>query len=154
MPQMFKKIKPHNLLGVIGLLLFTVSFLVPSHTVDVNIHDTYYVLEMSYAFRNVACFFLVLFTIYTFLQQKLYSPVLSWAHVSLTVLTATVCFFFLYRASEAYQPNFSNWESFQTNNHIIVITLLIFLLAQLLLLVNLLIGAFRRQRDSTPSYET
>jgi hypothetical protein len=146
---MFKKIRPYSLLGIIGLVLFAVSFLIPSHTVDVNIHDTYYVLEMSYAFRNVACFFLALFTIYTFLQQKLYSPVLSWAHVSLTVVTATACFFFLYRASEAYQPNFSNWESFQTNNNIIVITLLTFLIAQLLLIINLLIRAFRRQRDNS-----
>jgi hypothetical protein len=140
---MFKKIKPYSVLGMIGLLLFLISFLVPFQSVDVHVHDNYYVFEMSYAFRNIACSLLVLFTICIFLQQKFYSAVLSWIHVVLTILTAAVCIFFLYRASEAYRPNFSNWTSFQTNNNIIAITLIIFFSAQVFLIVNLVVGVFR-----------
>jgi hypothetical protein len=133
-------------LGVTGLIMLLVSFLVPFQTVDIHVHDRYFVFEMSYAFRNTACFLLALFTIYTFLQQMLYSIVLTWVHTFLSILTAATCIFFLYRASQAFHPNFSDWTSFQTNNTVIVICLMTFLLGQALLIVNLLIGAFKRQR--------
>ena len=142
---MLKRIRPYNLLGVTGLLLSLASLLVPFQSVDVHVYDTYYVFEMSYAFRNTACFLLALFTLCTFLKQRLYSVVLSWVHVILTILLAGGCIFFLYRASEAYRPNFSDWTSFQTNNDIVVIMLIAFLIVQVLLVVNILAGAFRRQ---------
>lgn len=140
---MLKRIRPYDFLGVTGLLLFLLSVLVPFQTVDIHVHGRYYVFEMSYAYRNTACSLLALFTICTFLQQKLYSTALSWVHVILTILTAAACIFFLYRASEAYHPNFSGWISFETNNDIIIIALTSFLIAQVLLIINLLVGAFR-----------
>ena len=143
---MFKRIRPYNILGVIGLILFLLSFVIPFQSVDIHVHDTYYVFEMSYAVRNTACFLLALFTICTFLKQKLHSNILSWIHAILTILTAATCIFFLYRVSEAYRPNFSNYESLQTNNNVIVIALMTFFIAQIFLIVNILIGAFNRQR--------
>jgi hypothetical protein len=50
---MFNNSRPYNLLGIAGLLLFAVSIFVPFHSVDIHIHDTYYVCEMSYAFKNM-----------------------------------------------------------------------------------------------------
>ncbi len=143
---MFKQLRPYNLLGVAGLILFTVSFFVPFKSAEIHVHDTYYVFEMSYAFRNMACELLALFTVCTFLKQQLSFSILTWAHVVLTLLAFAAGILFLYRSSKAFQPNFSDWSTFQTNNEILVATIVILLIAQVLLTVNLLVGAFKGQR--------
>jgi hypothetical protein len=104
--RMFKRKRPYNLLGVTGLIMLLVSFLVPFQSVDIHVHDTYFVFEMSYAFRNISCFLLALISIYTFLQQMLYSILLTWVHTFLWILTTATCIFFLYRASQAFHTNF------------------------------------------------
>ena len=142
---MFNRTRAYDILGIKGLLFLLVSFLVPAQTVDFYLYETYYVLEMPDAFRTMACLLLALYTIYTFLQHKLYSVALIWAHIILTTLTAGLGIFFLYRASAAYRSNFSDWAWFETNNKIVVVTLMAFLLAQVLLAANVLIGIFRRR---------
>jgi hypothetical protein len=146
---MFKNFRPYDLLGIAGLLLFFISLFIPFQSVDIHMHDTYYVFEMSDAFRNMGGALLALFTVNTFLKRNVYSIVLSWIHTILTNLTVAAALFFLYRASFAYEPGFSDWETFKTNNNIIAITIWTFLLAQTLLVSNLMIGAFKRSKRIT-----
>lgn len=105
---MFKRLRPYDLLGIAGLLLFFSSFFIPFQSVDIHLHDTYYVFEMSDAFRNMGGALLVLFTVNTFLKRNVYSIVLSWTHTILTTLTVGATLLFLYRASLSYKPGFSN----------------------------------------------
>ena len=127
-------------------LLFPFSSL---HSVDIHIHDTYYVCEMCYAFKNMGGGLLALFTVCTFLKQSIYSNILSWLYTILTILTIATAILSLYKAADAYRPGFSNWSTFQTNNDIIVITILLFLLAQTLLVSNLVVGAFKKSKRLT-----
>jgi hypothetical protein len=135
-----KKIKPYNILGIAGLLLLAVCFFLPFQTVAVHFYDTYFVMDMPNTFRNMACMLLALFTLSTLLAGKLHNRMLSWFHVFLTVLSSLTAIVFLYRASVAYSPSFADWTSFETNNNILVIVILIFSLAQLLFIVNLITG--------------
>jgi hypothetical protein len=144
--RMFKNFRPYDLLGIAGLLLFFISFIIPFQSVDIHLHDTYYVFEMSGAFRDMGGALLALFTVSTFLKRNVYSIVLSWIHTILTTLTVAAALFFLYRASLAYKPGFSDWDTFKTNNNIIAITIWTFLLAQTLLVSNLIIGAFKKSK--------
>src|SRR5215203_99079 len=127
-----KKIKQYNILGIAGLHLLAISFFLPSQTVDMHIHDTYFVMNMPYTFRNMSCMLLALFTLSTLLTEKLRNSILSWFHVTLTVLTTVTAIFFLYRALVAYHPSFSDWTSIETNNNLLVIIILTFSLAQIL----------------------
>jgi hypothetical protein len=143
-----KRIKPYNILGIAGLLLLAISFFLPSQMVDVYVHDTYYVMDMPYVFRNLACLLLALFTVSTLIAGKLRSSMLAWFHVILTVVTILTGIVFMYRASVAYRPNFSNWTSFETNNNILAVVILTFTLAQLLFIVNLITGAIKYGSNS------
>jgi hypothetical protein len=138
-----KKIPAYNFLGIIGLLLFGASFFVPFNIADIQIQGKYFVFEMDNVFRTVACTLLALFTIYTFSKRILYSNSLSWMHVILTLLSLTVFIILIYGASEAYRPGFSAWSSFEKNNRHMIITLMLFLLAQVLFLINILAGTFK-----------
>ena len=144
--RMFNNFRPYDLLGIAGLLLFFISFFIPFQSVDIHFHDTYYVFEMSDAFRNMGGALLALFTVNTFLKRNVYSIALSWIHTILTTLTVAAALFFLYKASYAYQPGFSDWKTFKTNNTIISITIWTFLLAQTLLVSNLMIGTFKKSK--------
>ena len=135
-----KRIKPYSILGIAGLLLLAISFFLPSQTVDVHFHDTYFVMTIPYAFRNMACLLLALFALSTLLAGKLRNRILSLLHVFLTVLTVLIATFSLYRVSIAYHPSFSDMTSYETNNNILAIVILSFLLAQILFIVNLIIG--------------
>jgi hypothetical protein len=146
---MFKNIRPYNLLGIAGLLLVIVSLIVPFQSVDIHFHDTYYVFDMSYAFRNMACFLLVLFTLYAFVKQKFHSVILSWLHVILTIVTIAASILFLYKGSNAYRGDVSDSSTFQSFNNIKVATILVFVIAQVLMIVNFLIGVFKSQKQLT-----
>jgi hypothetical protein len=98
---------------------------------------------MDNGFRTVACTLLALFTIYTFSNRILYSNSLSWMHVILTLLSLTVFIILIYEASKAYRPGFSAWSSFEKHNQHMIIILMLFLLAQVIFLVNILAGAFK-----------
>jgi hypothetical protein len=143
---MFKNIKPYDLLGITGLLLFAVSFFVPFQIADIHFHDTYYIFEMPYVFTNVAGLALALFTVCVFIKQNVYSSVLSWIYTLLTILTIIVIIVFLCKASYAYRPGFSDWTAFKINNRIIIAAIIIFILAQVLLISNLVIGIFKQPR--------
>jgi hypothetical protein len=64
---MFKNFRPYDLLGIAGLLLFFISFFIPSLNVDVYFNDRYFVFEMSDAFEIFGGALLALFTVNTFL---------------------------------------------------------------------------------------
>jgi hypothetical protein len=65
------------------------------------------------------------------------------------VLAVAAALFLFYKASLAYKPGFSDWETFQTNNNIIEIAIWAFLLAQTLMVSNVLIGAFKKSKELT-----
>ena len=42
---MLKQLRPYNLLGIAGLFLFAISFIVPNQNADIHFHDRFYGLD-------------------------------------------------------------------------------------------------------------
>ena len=138
------KTAPFQLFGITGLLLFAGSFFVPTQSVDIHLHDTYYVLDSNFITNYMSTLLLLLFTLCFFLRRQLRYMVLQWLHVGLTLLSFLVVIYFVYRAPVANQSKMMDWSHARSfTNNIAVVALLLFVLAQVLFLVNSMIGIFK-----------
>jgi heme/copper-type cytochrome/quinol oxidase subunit 1 len=143
---MRKKIVPYSLFGIMGLLLFALSFFIPSQTVDIHVHDTYYVLDSNFITNFMAILLLMLFTLCSFLKQQLSSLLLSWLHVVFTFLAFLLVMIVVYKGTPANQQKMLDGSSFQSFNSIVTATVLLFLLGQVFFVVNVIYGVLKRTK--------
>lgn len=126
------------------------SFLVTGKTLDIHLHDTYYIITLQVVYGVMAGILLFYGLLYRWTGNVLFSRVLTWTHILFTallvVLVATVPFW-----EHAVEQGFSRdpfeaagqrWR-FHRNLSLFVLLLLA---GQLLFLVNLVAGVVRRGR--------
>ena len=145
--------KPYDLLLFTAILLWIGSWLPSDRTLDIHLHDTYYVIAEKHLLWALSVVLLVLWVLYKLLAQVLYSKVLTWLHVLLTVPA-----FLLIAASVFFQPEaragYSDWssfDSFQRYNNIISLIIMVCILCQPVVILNVtlgVIGWLRKKRDS------
>lgn len=110
-------------------------------------HNTTYYFEDAFIFTAIACLFVVFALItwgITKAQFKL-SPILSWMHFGLTILSLVVLFYLLHpQPSEprryynySVYSEFNKPEPFMQPNDWITVSLLLFLLIQFVFLTNM-----------------
>ncbi|MEO6001256.1 MAG: hypothetical protein ABIN89_30675 [Chitinophagaceae bacterium] len=77
---------PEKLFFVIGIITLLLSFLVFNQTLDIHIHDTYFIIDHRTLYRSLA--FLAFFygLLYKWTKTILFSPFLTWAHFILTII--------------------------------------------------------------------
>lgn len=56
-------LRPYHLLGLAGTILLSLSFLVTGQTVDIHLHDTYFVIDGVWFVRIAAIFLLICWVI-------------------------------------------------------------------------------------------
>ena len=113
----FKK-KPHNLLLTTAVIIFIASFFVFDHTLDIHIHDTYFIISASQILWAIVILLLVFWILYLLTTRILFSKVLTWVHIILAVLTSisfvAISFYSNYQG-KAGTPrryyDYSNWET-------------------------------------------
>lgn len=126
------------------------SFFVAGKTLDIHLHDTYYIITLQVVYGVLAGILLFYGLLYRWTGNLLFSPVLTWTHILFTallvMLVATVPFW-----EHAVAQGFSNdpfeaasqrWR-FHRNLSLFILLLLA---GQLLFLVNLVTGVVRRRR--------
>jgi cytochrome c oxidase subunit 1 len=150
------KQRPYNLLLLTGLLLVLTSFfkLSQNSTIDLHFHDTYFVIAHTHIFWLLAALALFMWTLYLLTNKILYSKALTWTHVIITILTLFIFALTVFFGDNILNPkpfryyDYSNWNSsemYSTLIKTIAIIILILLFGQILFIVNLIAGLFKRK---------
>ncbi|MFP2997773.1 hypothetical protein ABN763_17810 [Spongiivirga sp. MCCC 1A20706] len=147
-----KKLEPYYLLfiGVIICLLFSVSSNLRDTALDINIHDTYYVIGLEDFNLIIGIILLLLGSLYIVLEKWLFQldRKLSWIHIGVTIL---ISLFLLasniyYIGIEGLPKRYYTNTSFPVdNNTLIVVLLLILGLIQIVFIINIARSFFRNK---------
>ena len=149
------KQKPYHLFLWTGLVLVLTSFFVlkQNNSFDIHIHDTYFVIANTHLFWFLAILALFVWTLYLLTNKILYSKVLTWTHVIITILTLLLFALTLFFGDSFMNPtprryyDYSTWNSFDnytTFTKAIGITIFVLLLGQFIFVINFIVGLFKR----------
>jgi cytochrome c oxidase subunit 1 len=135
-----------------GLISFFKSS--QNSTIDLHLHDTYFVIDHTHIFGFLAIVALLMWILYLLINKILYSKALSWAHIIITILTLVIFALALFLRNKILNPkpiryyDYSNWNSskmYSTQMKSFAILILILLLAQITFVVNVVAGLFKRK---------
>lgn len=146
--------RPYHLLLLTAILLLIASFFVHNQTLDMHLHDTYFIISMSHLFWLIIILLLIFWILYLLTKHLLFSKVLIWVHVLLLILSSislvVILFYSNYQGvagSLRQYYDFSNWEAMVQFDGlargIMVIFLAIFL-GVIIYVINLIIGLINR----------
>jgi heme/copper-type cytochrome/quinol oxidase subunit 1 len=153
------KSKPYALFGIAGFLMAIISFIpIKRDSLDVNLHDTYFVIANVSFFRWFAAILLFLWAIYIATSRLMFSRRLIWFHVIATLLPVIFLMIFnnhtwgMSGSSKRYYAidEFENSKSFFNDPSIYIVSILVLLIAQFLFAINLVIGIIRFFRQNNP----
>lgn len=148
--MILQKIKIYHLFWIISFLIILIAlYLGKEATIDVNVHDTYFVIG-NYEFAIVLCIAYFITGLGYWLVQKIFKKRL----VRYLVIIHSVILigsFIIYWGAFIYnkllvRDDFPLYNNYLTQNIILTISfLLIIFLATPLYIINLLIGLFRKE---------
>jgi heme/copper-type cytochrome/quinol oxidase subunit 1 len=139
--------QPYFLFVLIAPILLLISFFVKEKIIDIHFHDTMYVISLAHIFWAIAILLFLGWGIYKLVVKVLWSKYLTWFHV------VTTLFFFIFLIIisflSAKPPSQAlNWkirnQEIQGEKIIYGSILILFIVAQICFLVNLVGGLFRR----------
>lgn len=150
------KQKPYNLFLLTAFIFVLTSFFVLSqnNSVDIHLHDTYFVVAHTHVFWLLAILALFVWTLYLLTNKILYSKALTWTHVIITILTLLLFGLILSFGDSFMNPtprryyDYSNWNSFNnytTFTKAIGITISVLLFGQFIFVINFVVGLFKRR---------
>lgn len=148
------KQKPYNLLLLTGLVFVLTSFFVlkQSNSVDIHLHDTYFVIAYTHIFWLLAVLALMVWTLYLLTNKILYSKALTWTHIIITILTLLLFALTLFFGDSLMNPtprryyDYSSWNSidnYTTFTKAISITIFVLLFGQFIFVINFIAGLFK-----------
>ena len=149
---MFKlKSRPYNLLLIATILLLVASLFVLNETLDIHLHDTYYIIPTAYALWAIVLFLILLWIIYLVTNRWLFSKSLVWLHV--VISTAASLFIVIYLLNFrgiAGMPrryvDYDEWDMFRQYRESIVVSVMVLGGGVFVYLVNLVAGLVRRRQ--------
>jgi len=81
------KSNPYTLLGIAGLIMAFISFFpIQDESLDINFHDTYFVIAYVWVYWFFAALLLFLWSVYAVADRLMFSRELSLVHVFTTLL--------------------------------------------------------------------
>lgn len=132
---MFKK--NYFLLLYVAVIMLIYGFFMTEETIDVNVHDTYYVVASSHLFWLFAlllCFFFTIYFLFDKGKIKLLRT-LTAIHVFGTLLSVLGIFFFPY---SIFLPELS-LHYYSDANFYVAVSGLLFLFVQILFIINIFV---------------
>lgn len=143
--------RPFQLLLAFAILLILSSFLAGRGTLDIHLSDTYYVLDGVFIIRAMAMLLLLDWLLYRVTYKFLFSRALTWFHVLITIALVVIVVVFLFSEGRPhprryFDYNYTDISDVSGKNVINFIPgfIILLLLAQLLYIINLLLGVLRR----------
>jgi hypothetical protein len=153
--------KPHYLLIFFVLLLFIVALFSLLLDIEFPFQDSYHAFPVTYFFWITNITLLLSWLIYLLTARFLFSKVLMWLHIMLTLLCFIFIFCYPYLTSEfgkglAGMPrryydysDFSFFELFCYFAYPVKIAFIVLMVAQLIYLVNLSLGLYKKAQVRT-----
>lgn len=147
------KTKPYNLLAITSVLSAVISLLFANGSLDINLHDTYFVISYAIIYRLIAIILIMVWVIYTLAKDVLPSLWLSWAHVliTITIVALLLCKQIHFMGLDGAPRRYYAFSEFEKKQQDIFLTSIIitaaFLLGQLLFIVNLITGVAKRFKN-------
>lgn len=145
--------KPYNLFLPIAIALAITGFFNFSEPLELYFNNTYYVLRLAHLFLIPASLLALLWLIAYFTEKYTFSKALSWIHVILTSAAFVFLIATVYSASKEPAPATPNaskayLQYLERESWSTAISIIVIVVAQLVFLVNLIVGALRRKDKS------
>lgn len=148
------KQRPYNLLLVTAIPLAISGVLGLNKTFDIHLHDTYFIMPLAFFTLIPSMILLVVWFLYVLTKNYLFSNKLAWLHIIISIIFSLFISALPYLATYSwfagaprryYDNTASNgFKIFDNLPEIVVPAFLMLSTAQLLFLINLLIGLSKR----------
>lgn len=139
------KFKTYTLLLFASIILFVVGFFVSKEsTIDINIHDTYFVIANCHLFWIFSILMFFFFTIYfSFDKGRI---ILFRALYKIHILGTLISIFFVFFPYNLiFEPtDFPLFDNMQYINVCITVSFLLFIFFQLLFIINIFVSIIKR----------
>lgn len=149
-----QKIKVYHLFWIVSLLIMIIGIVQnndPNATLDINIHDTYFVIRnMDATIFLFVCYFLIGLG-YWLIQKILKKQLVKFLTIthSIILIGSFIFYWIIFFCNPQYQvnSNFPLYDDYVSVNTVLIIEfLLIFFVATPIYIINLLIGIFRKNK--------
>lgn len=147
------RVKPYNLFLVTSAFVgvVTIVLLFSDESVDIQYHDTYFVIAQWHYTLTFSVLFLLFWVMYKALHRILYSLTFTRTHVFLTLICFILYFFLeMYKSYFVFQTQISYtffspeaFKYFKCLNSNSTRVLIFLISAQLIFVLNLLFGIFK-----------
>lgn len=145
-------LRPYHLVLAAGLLTAFLSLFCKAETIDVHIHDTYYILGSNHILLVSSVSLLLMWLLYAGVSRILFSNKLVWLHVVITIVTIAFIIAILLWIGfydKLYIVDFSAFGDVPIQYTVLAISFLLLIAGQLLFVVNLVGGIISRQRGKS-----
>ncbi len=142
------KRKPYLLLFFTSLLIFLMGLIKNEETFDINVHDTYFIVKQNHLywlFSILLFFFFMIYLTFEKIKLPLFKE-LTRIHIYGTVIF-TIGIFFPYDLI-FHSSDFPLYNDYQESNIYRSYNTLFFLIAQVLLIINIFASIIKKLRTS------
>jgi len=144
-----QKITVYYLFWLVAAIIAVIGIVHPDETLDINVHDTYFVISYLHAAFVLFVFYFLSGLGYWFVQKILRKKLEKWLTIIHTVIVIgsflLYWIVFFYNPGTEINPDFPLLYDFQSTNIVLVSEFLLTLfIATPIYIINLLIGIFRK----------
>jgi len=148
-PKRFLNIRerPYELLGLFALIFLLLSLIPSKVSLDINMHDSYFVIESNYFYGISTIYFLFIWMLYVVSTKIIWLRWMIWLHVVCTITVTLIFLLMIYFPGTLYgvSGRYYAFSDFQQKDVLIWIKFIpyvvfIFLVGQMIFLLNLMGG--------------
>jgi hypothetical protein len=139
--------QPFHLFLVTAILLLVFSFFTWGQSIDIHLHDTYFVISTIFFIWALGIVFFLVWTIYKLTSKVLWKRFLTWFHVLVTIFILIVLLTANFWHDKLIPPinrDFVSFETFQADTEreakVILPLVIVFVAGQLAFVVNIIGG--------------
>ena len=141
------KSKPYHFLLLFAVLLAIISLAGTNSKININIGDTYYVPDIVFMIRAIAMFLVLLWVLYRFTFPFLFSRMLAWLHIIVSITIAVAISAVLLWDAKTYVPEAPidmAYANIRRAAFMVQLCTISIMFTQLLYFINLFAGILKR----------